>query len=162
MKKIITLILISIPFFQSFAQDYYLENLTGINSFIVSVQVSEELKEEGLQFLYLKTSIELKLRTQAIKVIDLNSNERPDAEIRIKIIGAKISELEAIAFSSQISVHEYVSVNRLKTDSYYANTWSYSLGGYSDKDDNTEKFISDGIITSFDVFLNNYLRDNPK
>ena len=152
-------IFLVIACFQSYPQEYYIKNLYGIKSFIVGVVINEDLEEAGIRNSVLQNDVELKLRTNGINVVDSSSGLFPDAELHIYIWGKKLND-ELVVFNCQISVYEYVNVERLNTNKYFAITWNKTGGGYVYS--NQEKFIRDTIKDEIDVLLNNYFKDNPK
>ncbi len=162
----LTLLLGSPDYAQSVYSKGALEGLDIISEVLVE-DLDTDLKNDGLEEKFIKTIIELKLRLAGITVGygDINKGLNTKSTISLPVLNIGITSLKnnslnLYALSIILMLREDVKLQYADNKIVRATIWQASIT--SVKPASKVKEIEDTIRNLCDIFINDYLNENPK
>lgn len=137
--------------------------LTGLKGVAVIVEeIQGDATKDGLDISQLKTDAELRVRKAGITVYDARTNPNDDNEAALYINVNPLKDDSGLyAFSIQVSLLELVRLGRTVPKLSQAQTWhsdSVGIVGRINMATSIRQYVSD----KEDVFINDYMAQNPK
>jgi hypothetical protein len=136
-------------------------SLVGISRVYVVVTTTPTAEQDGLTSDYLKTEVELQLRTAGIKVIDKGEWTTDDGILTIAISALPIEKLPLYACSFTVDLKQTVTPPRFRDSKMMGATWQ--TGGIAAF--GRPKFkeaVKRNTIEFVDSFINDYKAANPR
>lgn len=169
--KIFISLLIIVFFISNYskAQDESKSNLKNVNKliFMFLMDNTQNINYTPLDTELIKTKIELRLRTAGIKVYENNSYNFSKFPVLVTYIYfmrknfMDIPDEYIYYFTVSLKLYEYLNLPRAHIKNYLCNTWDRSFYATCNGKDYPEE-VNKGIESLLNIFMNDYLRDNPK
>lgn len=162
MKRFATVVLLLVLLPSAFgkAESPGRRTLKGLKKLCVLIpDLNAESQNAGLSQDQLKTDVELRLRRAHVRVAD---SPPADACLQVDLLVLKLSkDVVGWAFCLHVGVHQWVTLNRNKSISFAAETWSSQAGVGVCPVDGLASAVREKIGDQVDAFINDYLAENP-
>jgi hypothetical protein len=160
----VVILLCSVIYNSAFcADEYQRRSLKGIKAIYVVVEnLPDEVEKDGLTIDQITTDVKLKVGMAGIKVVSL---KEPiiilgSPYLYINLYGIMIPNVQIFSYNFEVSLKQIVSLVRNPNITFSTSTWVYSKIGYVGAD--KIKQIRETIKDAVDIFINDYLAENPK
>ena len=153
----------SSPFTTQADLGYTDKPLAGLKGVAVTIEkFRPEAMADGLDSSQIKTDVELRLRKAGIKVFDNRYDAGNVGAASLYVNVNTIKDASSIySYSLYVSVSELVRLIRTVPKLSVADTWSTSEVGHVGRD-NMATSLRQDIGDKTDIFINDYLAQNPK